>query len=71
MIKSKYTFKLLTKNGLIVDQVVIIATDLDDAKRKLGIKYHLCEILDYQVEESVVKAASFDEILDLISNTDR
>jgi predicted Zn-ribbon and HTH transcriptional regulator len=69
-LKSKYTFKILAKNNQIIDDVEISASDLDDAKRKLLIMHHRCEILNYEVESSLINHANFDEILELISKVE-
>ena len=43
---TKYGFRIRTRDGLVVDRLMIPGDDLDDAKRKLRQIYRDCEILE-------------------------
>ena len=63
----KFKFKILTRNQVVVDKLVIAAKDFDGAKIKLERMYPHCEIVEFQEDLSNANKASFDEILDLIT----
>jgi hypothetical protein len=63
----KYKFKIMTRNQIAVDKLMIAGSDFESAKVKLEKMYPHCEILEYQAEQSATKKASFDDILDLIT----
>jgi hypothetical protein len=63
----KFKFKILTRNHVLVDKLVIGAQDFDGARIKLERMYPYCEIVESQEEFSNSNKASFDEILDLIT----
>jgi hypothetical protein len=63
----KFKFKILTRNHVLVDKLVIGAKDFDGAKIKLEKMYPYCEIVESQEELSNSNKASFDEILDIIT----
>jgi hypothetical protein len=63
----KFKFKILTRNHVLVDKLVIGAKDFDGARIKLERMYPYCEIVESQEEFSNSNKASFDEILDLIT----
>ena len=63
----KFKFKILTRNQVVVDKLVIAARDFDGAKIKLERMYPYCEIVEFQEDLSNANKASFDEILDLIT----
>ncbi len=65
MVKIK--FKILTRNQVLVDKLVIAAKDFDSAKIKLERMYPHCEIVEFQEDLSAANKISFDEILDLIT----
>jgi hypothetical protein len=76
---TKYSFRIRTRHGLVVENLMIHGRDEADAERKLRQMYLHCEILDRSVmrpammQPSTVQApgktdaASFEEIVSLIS----
>lgn len=63
----KFKFKILTRNHVMVDKLVIGAKDFDGARIKLEKMYPYCEIVESQEDLSNANKANFDEILDLIT----
>lgn len=59
----KYGFKIRTRSGLVVDNLLIPGKDQADAERKLNQIYRNCEIL----ESKSVQQAGRDESLDIDS----
>jgi len=57
----KFGFKIKTRGGTVVDNLMIAARDRADAERRLGQMYHHCEILECR--ESLPPAR--EEALDL------
>lgn len=43
---TKYGFRIRTRPGMVVDNLMIHALDESDAQRKLRQMYHGCEILE-------------------------
>jgi hypothetical protein len=69
---AKFGFKIRTRNGLIVDNLLIQARDQDDAEHRLRQMYMQCEILETRVIEREAQADStdLDGIISLISKQD-
>ena len=69
---AKFGFKIRTRNGLIVDNLLIQARDHDDAEQRLRQMYMQCEILETRVIEPAAQAEStyLDGIISLISKQD-
>ena len=57
----KYGFKIRTRSGLVVDNLLIPGKDQADAERKLSQIYRNCEIL----ESKSVQMAGRDESMDM------
>jgi hypothetical protein len=51
----KYGFKIKTRSGTVVDNLVFAARDRADAERKVTQIYHQCEILDCQELQQMAK----------------
>ena len=49
--EKRFVFKIRTKNGGIVGDIVIEAKDIEEAKYKLRKRYPNCEILEGHEEE--------------------
>lgn len=76
---TKYSFRIRTRHGLVVENLMIHGRDQADAERKLRQMYIHCEILDRGVmhpamlQPSAIRpprttdATSFEEIVALIS----
>jgi hypothetical protein len=74
---TKFGFRIRTRQGLIVEHLMIHGRDEADAERKLRQMYLHCEILERSVMQpatmqpsltsSPADATSFEEIVSLIS----
>ena len=66
---SKFGFRIRTRHGLIVDNLLIQGRDEGDAERKLRQMYLHCEILDRTVRESGRRAmrTNFEDIVSLVT----
>ena len=64
---SKFGFRIRTRHGLIVENLVIQGRDENDAERKLRQMYMHCNILDrtVPVPDKRTVRASFEEIVSL------
>ncbi len=67
---TKYGFRIRTRNGSVVDNLLIFGKDEPDAERKLRQIYMGCEILD--AKRLVIQAArsgpvTYEDVFDLIS----
>ena len=65
----KYAFKIRTRDGLLVERVVIHGRDEADAERKLRQMYRHCEIVECAALDAAPKlsSATFEEIISLVS----
>lgn len=67
---TKFSFRIRTRQGMLVDNLVIQGRDEADAERKLKQMYHNCEVLERTVliaGGSKTAGASFEEVANLIS----
>lgn len=66
---SKFGFRIRTRHGLIVENLLIQGRDESDAERKLRQMYIHCEILDRKVHNADRRAtrASFEDIVSLVT----
>ena len=66
---SKFGFRIRTRHGLIVENLVIQGRDEIDAERKLRQMYMHCNILDRTVPGPDKRSvrASFEEIVSLVT----
>lgn len=60
----KYGFKIKTRGGMIVDNLMVAARDRAEAERKLSQIYHNCEVLVCQEQR---QSAASDDGVDLES----
>ncbi len=70
----KFGFKIRTRSGLVVDNLLIPGKDQADAERKLNQIYRHCEILETKaVQQSSAREETMDidGIISLISHQDR
>ena len=58
----KYGFKIKTRGGMVVDNLMVAAPDRAAAERKINQIYHHCEILDCQ---ELRQSSARDEGMDL------
>ena len=56
----KFGFKIKTRGGTLVDNLMIAARDRIEAERKVMQIYHHCEILDCHEVQPAVKEEGFD-----------
>ncbi|MGE5384868.1 MAG: hypothetical protein ACM3SV_03170 [Betaproteobacteria bacterium] len=67
-IVQKYGFRIRTRNGAIVDNLLIAGRDAQDAQRKLMQMYHGCEILGACSMPPVrTGQASYEEVMNMIT----
>jgi hypothetical protein len=66
---TKFGFRIRTRHGLLVENLMIHGRDEADAERKLRQMYQHCEILDRLVHEAPSRRAmpSFEEVVSLLS----
>jgi hypothetical protein len=66
---SKFGFRIRTRHGLIVENLLIQGRDESDAERKLRQMYLHCQILDRTVQESTNRTvrANFEDIVSLVT----
>ena len=69
----KYGFKIRTRSGLVVDNLLIPGKDQADAERKLNQIYRNCEILESKSVQTAGREESMDMdgIISLISRQDK
>jgi len=70
----KFGFKIRTRSGLVVDNLLIPGKDQADAERKLTQIYRDCEILEsktIQQQTSRDDSMDMDGIISLISRQDK
>ena len=67
----KFGFKIKTRGGMVVDNLLVSARDRDEAERKILQIYHHCEILDCHETQQALKDDSqglnFETAISLIS----
>jgi hypothetical protein len=68
---TKFGFKIRTRNGLTVDNLVIHGRDEADAERKLGQMYLHFEILERRVLQEQEETPAFEDIVSLIASQDK
>ena len=67
---AKYGFRIRTRSGAVVDNLLIFGKDAPDAERKLRQIYLGCEILEAKrllVQMPRVGMVYFEDVVDLIS----
>ena len=63
----KFGFKIKTRGGTVVDNLMIAARDRIDAERKVTQIYHHCEILDcHEVQPAIDEALDLERAINLI-----
>lgn len=66
---TKYGFRIRTRTGSIVDNLLIFGRDETEAERKLRQMYLGCEILETKAMVSLPRTGpvTYEEVVDLIS----
>ena len=69
---NKYSFKIRTRGGMLVDSLQMHARDRADAERKINQIYHQCEIVECQEITPTVKkeGLDLDDVISLINKQD-
>lgn len=70
---KKFGFRIRTRGGSVVDNLMIQGRDRDEAERKLRQVYHHCEVIEGReiVESAPVDASDFEGVISLIADEDR
>jgi hypothetical protein len=70
--QQKFGFKIQTRTGTTVDNLVVHATDQTQAEAKLRQMYHHCTIVDVRVIDDVARGEGTDleSAIQLIVNQD-
>lgn len=67
---TKYGFRIRTRDGLVVDNLMIHGRDEADAQRKLTQMYRNCEVLECRVRRAASAPAghpaTFEEVIALV-----
>lgn len=68
-ILTKYAFRIRTRVGMVVENLMIHGRDEMDAKRKLLQMYRDCEILDCCCHRGSVRTpvANYEQVLNMIT----
>lgn len=69
---AKYNFRIRTRSGAVVDNLLIFGKDEPDAERKLRQIYLGCEILETKrllIQAPRSGPVTFEDIVDLISES--
>ncbi len=68
---GRYSFKIRTRNGLILDSLMVQAINRTEAERRINQIYHHCEVVECSENPAAGKepAADLDQVISLISST--
>ena len=64
---TRFGFRIQTRGGSVVDNLVIHGRDREEAERKLRQVYHHCTILDARVLEGESQGGDFESVIGLIA----
>ena len=64
---TKFGFRIQTRGGSVVENLVIHGRDREEAERKLRQVYHHCTILDAKVVEGQAEGGDFESVIGLIA----
>jgi hypothetical protein len=68
---TKYGFRIRTRDGLMIENLMIHGRDEGDAQRKLMQMYRHCEVLECQPQRPAASAAArlatFEEVIELVA----
>ncbi len=66
---TKFGFRIRTRQGLVVENLMIHGRDEADAERKLRQMYLHCQILDRSIQTGGTKAApmTFEDVVSLVT----
>lgn len=64
----KFGFKIKTRNGMVVDNLIVAAPNRVEAERKLTQIYHHCKVLAcLQLQQAVKESFDLESAIDLIA----
>ena len=63
----KFGFRIRTRGGSVVENLVIHGRDREEAERKLRQVYHHCTVLDGKVLENPAEGGDFESVIGLIA----
>jgi hypothetical protein len=66
---NRYGFRIRTRSGSIVENLLVLANDRTEAERKIGQIYRDCEILECQEVTPTLKkeGLDFEDVIELIN----
>jgi len=66
---NKYGFRIRTRGGMVVDNLMVQARSREEAERRLSQIYHHCEILECRELAPTTRGENIDleDVLSLIS----
>ena len=64
---KKFGFRIRTRGGSVVDNLVIHGRDREEAERKLRQVYHHCAVLESRLLEEEADGGDFESVIGLIS----
>lgn len=68
---KKFRFKIMTRNNIVIEKIVIAAIDLENAKKKLDQMYRFCDVIECSTLEDIKQGLTdFDKVIDLITKTE-
>jgi hypothetical protein len=65
---KKYGFRIQTRAGSTVENLVIQGRDREEAERKLRQVYHHCTVLEGKLLEEQADGSDFESVISLIAN---
>lgn len=70
--RTKYIYKIRSRNGSVVENLQIYGKDAEDARRKLHQMYMHCEILEENILQPMNSGnSSFESVIDIIVGDDK
>lgn len=70
---TKFGFRIRTRGGSIVENLVIQGRDRDEAERKLRQVYHHCVVLEVRqiTDAAPAEASDFEGVISLIADEEK
>ncbi len=70
---NKYGFRIRTRSGSLVENLLVLANDRTEAERKIGQIYRDCEILQCQEVTPTLKKEGLDleDVISLINKQEK
>ena len=64
---KRYGFRIQTRGGSVVENLVIHGRDREEAERKLRQVYHHCSVLEAKTLEPEAEGGDFESVIGLIA----